>query len=79
MKNCLDSDGLRAVQFLVNKVKKQGESFFKNAVIDNAQKQCSFVEASNAKSVFTCTGGDIILLTVFDRRKPNLLSALPEF
>ena len=42
MKNCLDSDWLRAVQFLV-KVKKQGKSVFQNAVIDNAQKQCSFV------------------------------------
>ena len=43
MKNCLDSDWLRAVQFLVNKVNKQGKSFFSTVVIDNGQKQCSFV------------------------------------
>ena len=54
MKNCLDSDWLRAVQFLVDKVKKTRKKFsFKNAVIGQCTETMQFVSKQQMRILFS--------------------------
>lgn len=72
MKNCLDSDWLRAVQFLVDKVKKTRKKFLLKCCEWQCTETMQFCRSIKCEICFH-------VLTVFDWRRPNLLSALHEF